>query len=191
MTLPNKIVIALVCGLGACSPGEPTILGTPPAAIDVGNVVFLQGRAHQTDFTLEVGFPANPAFDYYSNVLEPPWERCDWSGPGWEDFGDITSGSARTIHQQLHMWVNREARRRVALATRYYSPGRCAGEPSNNKQKVVVVEYLNVDVDETISTLKLTCPAAPIHPETAASPTQRSTPCAKQAAGGSGEAPNR
>lgn len=154
--------------LSACSESYvPTPLLVPEAAIDLNQFEFLQGRAFQTDFTLKVSYPATPAFEHYLKVVPPPWVRCDWSGPDWQSHLDATQGPVRTVHQQLHMWVNRDARRTLMLSTRYYSAADCAPTPLNDDQRVVVVEYFDVDVDDTISALKLTCPASAVRSNTA------------------------
>jgi hypothetical protein len=113
---------------------------------------------HQTDFTLSVAYPDDRALDHYMKTIPGPWVRCDW-GPTWDSHLDGTLTPVHTVHQQLHMWVNRDAGRALMLAMRYYSASNCAPRPLNDEQKVVVVEYIGVDVDEHIKTLQLKCPA--------------------------------
>jgi hypothetical protein len=150
-------VLAFV--LAACAPKETaTILPVPKDALEVRQVDFLDGHAHQTDFTLKVKFPNAPALEHYSNAIQAPWIRCDWD-PEWQSFLDSTVTPVQTVHRQLHMWVNPGARRILALATRYYSASDCAPQPQNSEQRVSVVEYMGVDVDDTIAKLKLVCPA--------------------------------
>jgi len=71
------------------------------------------------------------------------------------------------------MWVNRPAHRTLLLSTKYYSQGTRAPTPTNDDQRVVVVEYFNDDIDETISRLKLTCPAKQVRSNSAAHPDAR------------------
>jgi hypothetical protein len=88
--------------------------------------------------------------------------RCDWV-PEWQSFLDAAVTPNRTVHQQMHVWINREARRELLLAMSYYSPPTdCAPRPSNDDQQVIVVEYFSVDVDEVVEKLKLRCPAKPL-----------------------------
>lgn len=154
-TIPIILVAAI---LVACqSTKEATRLPKPSGAIDVKELRILNGQAYQTNFTMKVRFPANPVLKHYSSVIKGPWVRCDWS-PEWERFIDGTVTPNITVHQQMYMWVNRPARRTLMLATRYYSSDRCAGNPENDDQQVVLVEYMNENIDDTIASLNLVCP---------------------------------
>jgi hypothetical protein len=146
--------------LAACAPREvPTRLSPPKGATNVREISFPDGSAHQTDFTLAVRYPTNGALEYYSKALPNSWQRCDWSGPEWGSFLDGTVNPVETVHQQLHMWINRSAHRTLMLSMQYRSPSDCAPVPTTDEQQVVVVEYFDADVDDTISKLKLQCPA--------------------------------
>ena len=170
----SRYVVLLASALAACQPpAKSTILPVPNGALDVRQIDLLEGRAHQTDFTLRVKFPASLALEHYSRVVPEPWIRCDWSGPEWQSFLDGTANPIHTVHQQLHMWVNRPAHRTLLLSTKYYSQGTRAPTPTNDDQRVVVVEYFNDDIDETISRLKLTCPAKQVRSNSAAHPDAR------------------
>lgn len=145
--------------LGACSPaGEPTQLSIPEGALDVRRGAFEGGRMHQTDFTLKVTYPNDGVVDHYIKTIPEPWVRCDW-GPTWDNHLDGTLTPVHTIHQQAHFWINRDARRALLLSVRYYSASDCAPRPLNDDQKVVVLEYIGVDVDDHVKTLQLKCPA--------------------------------
>jgi hypothetical protein len=162
MKLPTGTIASIVLAMAsaACAPREePTRVPPPSGAIDVREVDFQGGSGHQTDFILRLKYPTNSALDYYSKALPKPWQRCDWSGPEWESFLDGTVSPEQRVHQQLHMWINRSAHRTLMLAMRYRSPGECAPVPTNDQQHVIVAEYFGADVDETISKLKLQCPA--------------------------------
>lgn len=87
-----------------------------------------------------------------------PWRYCVWSEKEWQSFGDFNEGRNRTIHQQLHMWVNPDAKRILALALRYTSAGSRSGEPDNDMQSVVLVEQISTDVKQAISDMQLKCP---------------------------------
>lgn len=174
--------MAVALLLPACSGSYvPTPLAVPDNAVEVRRFEFLRGRAYQTDFTLKVPYPATPAFEHYLKVVPAPWVRCDWSGPEWQSHLDGTDGPTRTVHQQLHMWVNHDARRTLMLATRYVSASDCAPTPLNDDQRVVVVEYFGVDVDDSISVLKLKCPAPPVRSNTAPHPDARRKSCQGEA----------
>lgn len=152
-------VVMLSLALAACSPvGEPTKLPAPEGALDVNQVTFAQGRAHQTDFTLKVPYPDERVLDHYTKMVPASWIRCEWA-PKWDSHLDGTVTPMRTVHQQLHIWVNRESQRALLLAMRYYSASDCAPRPLNVDQKVVLVEYMGVDVDDHIKNLQLRCPA--------------------------------
>lgn len=169
MRMPGQIrgFVALVALLSACSETYvPTPLAVPDSAIALQQFEFLQGHAYQTEYTLKAAYPATPAFEHYLRIVPAPWIRCDWSGPNWQRFLDSTEGPTRTVLQQLHMWVNREAERTLMLATRYVSAGDCTSIPLDEDQHVVVVEYFGVDVDDTITHLKLTCPSKSPRPQT-------------------------
>jgi hypothetical protein len=62
------------------------------------------------------------------------------------------------------------------LSMRYYSPSDCAPHPLNDDQQVVLVEYLGVDVDDTIQQLKLTCPGRQVRSNNTLHPDARETP---------------
>ena len=119
---------------------------------------FLEGRAHQTDFTLRVAYPDERALQHYMKTIGEPWMRCDWA-PNWDSHLDGTKAPMHTVHQQMHVWVNRAAQRTIMVAMRYYSASDCAPKPLNDDQRVVVVEYMGVNVDDHIRTLQLKCPA--------------------------------
>jgi hypothetical protein len=129
----------------------------PEGAVEVRQVTFAGGRAHQTDFTLKVAYPDDRALHHYIKAIPSPWIRCEWA-PTWDSHLDGTQAPVHTVHQQLHMWVNRDAQRALLVSMRYYSASDCAPKPLNDDQKVVVVEYMGVDVDDQISTLQLKCP---------------------------------
>ncbi len=148
--------IALGCGLS----GPPTPVPIPRDATDVSHIVVSVGtpRGYRTEFTLQVDFPASPVPELYAKALQAPWTQCDWS-PEWRTFVDTKTNPARTVHQQLHFWFNRDAARTLELLTRYYSAGNSARKPDDNKQRVVVTELLGQNVDERISKLGANCPA--------------------------------
>jgi hypothetical protein len=97
----------------------------------------------------------------------------------WESFIDGTVTPNQRVHQQLHMWVNRDSRRTLMLATRYYSSDGCASTPDNNNQRVVIVENLQQNVEDIISKLKLKCPAKELRSNSALHPDARvsAAPC--------------
>lgn len=160
-----RAMLAIAVGvlvLTACGFGEaPTQLAAPEGAVELKQVKFAWGRAHQTIFTLRTQYPNDSALEHYAKALPEPWVRCDWV-PEWDSFLDATAGPVRTIHQQMHIWVNREARRSVLLSMRYYSPSDCAPKPLNDEQEVIVLEHMGVDVDEEIRTFNLKCPGRPV-----------------------------
>jgi hypothetical protein len=152
------LLAVIAFGPAACVPvGEPTRLPAPDEAIDVRQFKFLEGRAHQTDFTLRVAYPDDRVFQHYVKTIGKPWIRCDWA-PNWDSHLDGTMTPVHTVHQQMHTWVNRDAGRAIAVAARYYSAGSYAPKPLNDYQKVAVVEYIGVNVDDYIRTLQLRCP---------------------------------
>lgn len=154
------VVVAIT--LAACKASvKPTALPTPAGAMDVKELQLFDGQAHQTTFKMKVRFPGNPALEHYSNVIKGPWIRCDWS-PEWQRFIDGTVAPKKTGHQQMHIWINRPAKRTLMLANRYYSSEKCAGNPENDDQEVVLVEHMASDVDDTVTKLKLKCPVSEI-----------------------------
>lgn len=151
-------LVFLAIALTACEASEkPTGLPTPAGAIDVNELQLFDGQAHQTYFKMKVRFPGNPALEHYSNTIKGPWVRCDWS-PEWHRFIDGTVTPNKTVHQQMYMWINRPAKRTLMLANRYYSSEGCTGNPENDDQEVVLVEYMESDIDDTVAKLKLKCP---------------------------------
>jgi len=169
-------VATIALGVGACGPiGEPTQLSVPEGAIEVRQVTFAEGRAHQTDFTLKVAYPDDRALHHYINAIPSPWIRCEWA-PTWDSHLDGTQSPVHTVHQQLHMWVNRDAKRALLVSMRYYSASDCAPKPLNDDQKVVVVEYMGVDVDDQIRTLQLKCPAKEVRSNSTVHPDTREAP---------------
>jgi hypothetical protein len=92
--------------------------------------------------------------------------RCDYA-PEWDSFLDATVKPIRTIHQQMHIWVNRKERRSLLLSMRYYSPSDCAPKPLNDEQEVIVLEHMGVDIEEEIRIFKLKCPGRPVRSENA------------------------
>lgn len=88
--------------------------------------------------------------------MTSPWVYCEW-GPEWSRFGDAQETVSYTVHQQLHMWVNRKAQRTLMLSMRYRSPDKCCKVPDNNLQHIMLVEYIGDDVEEQIKRLDLRC----------------------------------
>ena len=131
----------------------------PSGATDIKHTVLFDGGAQQTDFILHARYPSALAFEHYSKVIGQPWRYCTWSGKEWQSFTDATGAKTRTVHQQLHMWVNPKAKRTLALALRYSSDTSRQGEPDNELQSVVLIEHMSTDIKETIDNLKLNCPA--------------------------------
>jgi hypothetical protein len=147
--------------LAACSaPEEPTPMPVPGDAFDINHYILSGIHAYQTDFVVKAAYPSTPVLELYAMHFRAPWVRCDWSGP-WQHFIDATAAPPRAVHQQLHMWVNRDAGRTLMLATRYYSR-KGAALPDSDEQQVVVVEQTGQDIDEAVSRLKLRCPAVPL-----------------------------
>jgi hypothetical protein len=163
MGLRALLAIAVgVLALLGCGFGEaPTQLAVPEGAIEPKQVKFAWGRAHQTIFTLRAQYPNDSALAHYAKALPEPWIRCDWV-PEWDSFLDGTVEPVRTVHQQMHIWVNREASRSLLLSMRYYSPSDCAPKPLNDEQEVIVLEHMGVDVEEEIRTFNLKCPGRPV-----------------------------
>ena len=132
--------IAIAAALAACEAADkPTELSVPQDAIGVQQFSFAQGRALQTNFTLKATYPDNRVLLYYMNAMPASWVRCDWA-PDWQSFLDSRITPVHTIHQQLHVWLNRDARRMLLLSMKYNSPTDCAPRPLNDEQHVVVVE---------------------------------------------------
>jgi hypothetical protein len=160
--------------LAACEASEkPTKLPTPEGAINVKELQLFGGQAHQTYFKMKVRFPGNPALEHYSNVIKGSWVRCDWS-PEWQRFIDGTVTPNKTVHQQMYMWINRPAKRTLMLANRYYSSEGCTGNPENDDQEVVLVEYMGSDIDDTVAKLKLQCPESASRSNTSLQATPKS-----------------
>ncbi|MBL0122455.1 MAG: hypothetical protein IPP88_06880 [Betaproteobacteria bacterium] len=149
----------LVAFLVSCtSDDQPTTFPIPTGATDITQTTLLPGRAYQTDFILHATYPSAVAFEHYSRVIGQPWRYCTWGGKEWQSFKDFTGGQKRTIHQQLHMWVNPKAKRTLALALRYSSETTVGGAPESDSQSVVLIEHMSTDVKEAIDTMKLNCP---------------------------------
>lgn len=145
--------------LASCtSENKPTSFPMPPGATEVRNTVLLADSAYQTDFILHATYPSTLAFAHYSKVIGMPWRYCVWSGKEWQSYGDHNEGRIRSIHQQLHIWVNPEAKRTLTLALRYTSAGSRIGEPDNDMQSVILVEQMSTDVKQAINDLQLKCP---------------------------------
>jgi len=174
-----RAVLAIVVGtvvLGACGFSDaPTQLPVPERAIEPKQFKRAAGRAHQTTFTLRAQYPDNSALEHYAKAVPEPWVRCDWV-PEWESFLDGTVKPLQTVHQQMHIWINREARRSLLLSMQYYSPSDCAPNPLNDEQQVIVVEYMGVDVDDEIRRLKLRCPGRPVRSNNTLHSDARETP---------------
>lgn len=75
----------------------------------------------------------------------------------------------------MHIWINRPAKRTLMLATRYYSSEKCAGNPENDDQEVVLVEHMASDVDDTVTKLKLKCPVSEIRSNNSLQATPKSS----------------
>ena len=149
------LLLVLLIAVGCSS--EPTPLEIPPGAANVERFLFLDGRAHQTQFELNVAFPEAPALAFYEHALPSQWIKCEWV-PAWSRFVDAQGKEPYTVHQQLHMWVNPELERMLMLSLRYHSSKDCCEVPDNQTQRVVVVEYLRTSVADAIEQLKLRCP---------------------------------
>jgi len=148
----------LAASLVACT-RDPTPLDVPASGHDVKRFPILNGRAFQTQFTLQATYPATPALDYYRTHIPKPWVLCQWSGPEWSRFVDAQSDEHFTVFQQLYMWVNPEAQRTLMLSMRYHAPENCGDVPDNETQHILLVEYTAANVADTINQLNLHCPS--------------------------------
>ena len=150
------VILALLST--ACSRAqEPTRLPLPSGADGAEEYQLFGDGAYQTSFSINVAYPANPAFEHYAAALDITWGLCD-SMPEWSSFIDGTVTPNRTVHQHISYWVNRPKKRMMMLATRYYSSENCAGPPENDDQMVDLVEYFDAELDETLKRLGLACP---------------------------------
>jgi hypothetical protein len=129
----------------------------PSGAIDVTHRTFNGGHAFQTDFKLTAKFPANPALTHYSKLLDGSWKKCTWI-KGWSHYLDGTRDPAVMIHEAGDIWLKPEAKRYIMLSVRYVSSDTCAGDrPENDQQKVVLVEYADVNTSDVRQELGLSC----------------------------------
>ena len=147
------VVLALAAGSAF---SQPTKLPVPAGAKDVHEITLWGGGAHETYFTMDVDYPATPALDHYKKVIKQPWVQCSWM-PNWQSYLDGTVKPVRKIFQQATVWINRDAKREIMVASRYSSAKDCGDTPDNNKQQVTVIEYMNIDLDSVVSGLKLEC----------------------------------
>ncbi len=142
--------------VSGCGP-EPTSFSVPSAAKSVERFAILEGHAFQTQFSLESDYPATPALEYFRSSVPKPWVLCEWGQPEWQMFVDGRGETPVVVHQLLHMWINREANRTLALSMRYYSAPESTFRPDNNTQEIILIEYLAPDIPGTIRDLKLKC----------------------------------
>lgn len=155
----NVFALLILTVLTSCtSDNKPTSFPMPSGATGVRSTDLFADSAYQTDFILRVAYPSTLALDHYSKVIGMPWRYCVWSGKEWQSFGEYNEGRYQTIHQQLHVWVNPEAKRTLMLALRYTSAGSRSGEPDNDMQAVILVEKMSTDVKQAISEFQLKCP---------------------------------
>ena len=160
MTLRVVSIFAISLQLIACTADyKPTPLELPEGATNVEMFSIFQVSGHQTVFTIEVKYPANPAFTHVATQLDGSWELCDWI-PEWQSFIDGTVEPEIRVHQQAFIWVKRSENRRLLLSSRYESARTWNGAPENDEQTVIVVEYFDDDVEDTIDWLNLSCPGA-------------------------------
>jgi hypothetical protein len=136
---------------------EPTRLAIPPNATEVRQLAVPGGRGFQTSYILRAKYPATVVLDHYVHVLRAPWMHCDWI-PNWESFLDSTTKPPRTVHQQLHVWLDSRRNRTLTLATQYYSSPQASREPDNDQQRVVLIEHFGQDLKQVANELKLRCP---------------------------------
>jgi hypothetical protein len=155
VALGAALGVALDVALVACTRlGDPTLLPLPRDAIDASHVASAAGRTYQTDFTLEAAYPDDRAVLHYAQLLSRPWSRCERQ-PRWQSHFERD----KTVHQQAHAWVNRDARRTIFIHLRYYTEGD-AKQPAHPTQHVIVLEHIGVDVDDQVRQLGLECPAS-------------------------------
>jgi hypothetical protein len=137
----------------------PTQLMPPQGAKDIRNVTFNDRHAVQMNFKLYPKFPENPALDHYLKQFDGDWSSCSWGGK-WDHFIDGRQKPEVTIHQWMHIWVNEKKRRAVVLVSQYKSEGVCpADRPNNDEQLVSIIEYIDIDPSEMVTTLKASCEA--------------------------------
>ncbi len=113
--------------------------------------------AHQISFEVHAGYPSKAVAEFYSRKVESPWVRC-YSDMKWQSFGDATQTPAAFVHQMLLHWVNYEEDRLLLLGIRYISEDATYREfPDNKTQRVHLVEYRQLSVEEAVSALGLDC----------------------------------
>jgi hypothetical protein len=151
-------VAILSMSLCACAQ-QPTPFDVPSSAASVERFPILNGRAFQTQFTLQVKYPATPALEYYRAHIGKPWVLCERNTPEWSRFRDAQGKDQVAVHQQLYTWVNLEAHRSLMLSMRYYSSKDSDETPDNDTQHILLVEYTGEDVQDKIKQLQLRCPS--------------------------------
>ena len=106
---------------------------------------------------MKAEYPSIEVFEHFSRVISPPWYYCEWA-PEWQSFIDASTGDTYQVHQQLHTWVDPQRDRLIVLSMQYRSNRQAKGVPDNDTQYVVLIEYQEESVEDSISRLKLNCP---------------------------------
>ena len=105
---------------------------------------------------MEVPFPSVAPFQHLSAQIEEPWQYCVW-GPDWWSFVDATGEQPELVHSQLHAWVDLKRQRLLVLSMRYLSEAGRKGPPDDDIQHVVLAEYHERDLADTVEQLGLDC----------------------------------
>lgn len=100
-------------------------------------------------YVVPMAYPSRAVAEHYASILAGLRWRPDPGDVGadgreWQCFEDGTRDGIPIVHQLLARWVSQDGSRTMILALRYESPSkgresaRCPGEPTNDRQQVVV-----------------------------------------------------
>ena len=129
-----------------------------PKSGEVTSFPFENGKAFQSTYYLYMDYPYSGALSHYESVINQPWIACKPWKEGWEGYLDTSGEEPIYVHRITRHWANNKANRLLMLLLQYNSKtSTCVEVPDNNTQEIILVEYIESDLQRTLDLLKLSC----------------------------------
>lgn len=129
-----------------------------PKSGEVTSFVFENRKAFQSTYYLYEDYPYSGALNHYESVIKQPWIACKSWKEGWESYLDTSGENPIYVHRITRHWANNKANRLLMLLMQYKSKTSTSVKvPDNNTQEIILVEYIESDLQRTLDLLKLDC----------------------------------
>ena len=154
----GAFVCAVLC-LPALAKGRPwTVPPRPDDAREIEKKHVSHREGVRTRFVIERKYPDDAYLETFGAALNDEWHPCSVSKNGWVASVDAKRNPPVVLHVNGRIWINRQLNR-LLWATIHYesSPASGAPAPTNDVQRVDVLEIEVPDTDDYARSMKLEC----------------------------------